>query len=150
MNLNVLIPSLVLMVGITACGNADNKDTTTDNANNATTMVDGKSVVVVNDEAIVRRSTQMDGMANCIRVGTADTWKQLSLTSDQIRWMEELQGRMRTRNEQASASVNKDVNETTTYTFSSSDRRKLAEILTDEQMTEWMAMCPHHGVVVAN
>ncbi len=143
----VHILSVALVVGATACGNSDNKTTTTEGDNTTTTVVDGKTVVVTNEEAIVRRSAQMDGMATCIRVGNADTWKQLSLTTDQIRWMEQLQGRMTARNEKASASVNKDVDETSTYTFSNYERRRLAEILTDEQMTEWMGMCPDHGVV---
>lgn len=143
----VHILSMALLLGATACGNSDNKATTTISDKTTTAVVDDKTVVVTNEEAIVRRSARMDDMTSCIRVSDADTWKKLSLTTDQIRWMEQLQGRMTARNEQASASVNKDANETSTYTFSNYERRRFAEILTDEQLDEWMGMCPDHGVV---
>lgn len=133
---------MALVLGATACGNSDNKATTTVGDNATTVVVDDKTVVVANEEAIVRRSARMDDMASCIRVSDADTWRKLSLTTDQIRWMEQLQGRMTARNEKASAAVNKDENETSTYTFSNYERRRFAEILTDEQLDEWMGMCP--------
>lgn len=143
------ILSLVMVLGATACNDADNKSMSTITDGENTIVVDDKSVVVVNEEAIARRGARMDGMTACIRLGNADTWKHLSLTTDQIRWMEQLQGRMLARNEKAAASVDKEPAVPTSYTFNTSERRKLAEILTDEQLDEWTAMCPDHVVVSA-
>lgn len=139
--------SLVLVLGATGCADADNKSTTTLRDGASTSVVDNKTVVMENEAAIVRRGARMDGMATCIRLGNAETWKQLSLTTDQIRWMEDLQVRMVARNEQATASVDKDAGVTTAYTFSTAERRKLAEILTDDQLEQWTALCPDQAAV---
>ncbi|MBK9175733.1 MAG: hypothetical protein IPM46_05220 [Flavobacteriales bacterium] len=146
MRTHVWILSVMVVLGATACGDAENKSTPNVHDGVSATVVDDRTVVV-DEAAIARRSTRIDGMASCIRLGNADTWKELSLTTDQIRWMEELQGRMVARNEKTTASVDKDHGETAPYTFSAAERRKLAEILTDDQLEQWTAMCPDQAAV---
>lgn len=136
----VQIFSVLLLLGTAACGNADN-DAAVVNDNTAGVTAGKTDVPLQDEQAIARRSTRVDPIANCIRQADAETWQQLSMTTDQIRWVEELQGRMRQRNEDVSASVNKEVSEPARYTFNTEERRRLAEILTDEQLEKWMEMC---------
>lgn len=138
MRTHVWILSLVVLGA--ACNNADDEAITNMSEATTATLVDDKTGMA-GEAAIVRRSARMDARAACIRNGDADTWKQLSLTTDQIRWIEQLQTRMNVRNERASETV-KEPGVAYTYTFSTAERRMLAEILTDEQMVEWTAMCP--------
>ncbi len=148
MRTHIGILSLVVVLGATACGNADDKGTSTV-SNDSTAMVDEKTVVAMNQEAIARRSVRVDGMVTCILEGNADTWKHLSLTTDQIRWMEDFRARSLARNKKASAAVNKNSGETSTYTFSAAESRKLAQILTDEQLDQWTSICPQNVTVSA-
>lgn len=133
---------MAVMLGASACGDADNEPATTvyDGAS-ATSSVDS-TALLQHEAALARRGARMDEMTACIRGGDAATWKQLSLTTDQIRWMEELQGRMGARNGKAVAKADREDGPATRYTFSTAERRKLAEILTDDQLEQWTAMCP--------
>ncbi|MEO8589137.1 MAG: hypothetical protein ABI432_07210 [Flavobacteriales bacterium] len=134
------ILSLTVVLGISACGTADNTASINDN-------MDTLSVVKVdelahNEEAVLRRTARVAPLGGCLRSGNVDTWKSLSLTTDQIRWVEELQGQMKNRNDNATASVDKEAGDPSLYTFNAAERRRLAEILTDEQLEKWMDLCP--------
>ena len=132
---------MVLLLGSAACGSHDT-EATEFNDNTSAVSAAKTDAPLQDEEAIVRRSAQVDPLAGCFRQANAETWRELSLTTDQIRWVEQLQLRMQARNENASASVNKEVNEPTQNNFNTEERRRLAEILTDEQLEKWMEMCP--------
>lgn len=142
MRTHIAILSLGLLLGATSCSDTNDKDTIILQAADGNMVeTDAKTAVVPNDEAIERRAAQMDDMVTCVRASNADTWRKLSLTTDQIRWMEQLQLRMLARNQRTVAVDNKDASDHSTFTFSPTERRRLAEILTDEQLEQWKELC---------
>lgn len=134
----------ILALGfITACGHQQEAPASMND--NVNTISEAKAdSVALNEEAILRRSARADYVASCFRQGNAETWASLSMTTDQIRWVEQLQGRVNMRNDNATASVNKDAGAPVLYTFDDGERRRLAQILTDDQMERWIEQCPGH------
>lgn len=95
------------------------------------------------DEAIRLRSVRMDERTSCVLKADSATWKTLSLTTDQIRWMEDLRLRMRVQDRNT---VTRGDTQYVSYTLSDGERRRMAEILTDDQLEQWIAMCPGEPV----